>query len=115
MYLGDISEARYFLRHSGRFGYEYPERIAEAEMAITRNDLDEAELQLDKAVSLNGNLLKGHIFKALVEARLGNDSEAEKSLVLASSLDPENPFVFCTEIFNKQIRKVSGPVYCSEI
>ena len=105
MYMGDISEARYFLRHSGRFGYEYPERIAEAEMAIAGKDLDEAKLQLGKAISLNGNILKGHIYKALVETRLGNGREAEKSLDQASSLDPENPFISCTEYLMKKSDK----------
>ncbi|MCK5102777.1 MAG: DUF5107 domain-containing protein, partial [Cyclobacteriaceae bacterium] len=101
MYLGNITEAKYFLRHAGRFGYEYSERIAEAEIAIVSNNLDEATLQLDKAISINGTILKGFIFKALVENRLGNAREAEMSLAKASSLDPENPFVLCTEYILK--------------
>ncbi len=110
MYMGDISEARYFLRHSGRFGYEYPERIAEAEMAIAVNDFEQAEFHLGKAISLNGNMLKGHIFKALVETRLGNGKEAEKSLALAAFLDPENPFVFCAEYLIKNSEKSPAQV-----
>ncbi|KPL13491.1 MAG: hypothetical protein AMS26_14215 [Bacteroides sp. SM23_62] len=102
MYMGNFREAKYFLRHAGRFGYEYPERIAEAEMAIKRNDLDEADIQLDKAIAVKGNILKGHIFKALVETRLGNSREAEKWLAKASSLDAENPFVSCTEYLIKK-------------
>ena len=70
-------------------------------MAIVHNDLDEAKLQLGKAISINGNILKGHIFKALVETRLGNSREAEKNLVKASSLDADNPFVYCTEYLIK--------------
>jgi tetratricopeptide (TPR) repeat protein len=105
MYMGNPREAKYFLRNSGRFGYEYPERIAEAEMAIVQNDLNEAAIQLDKANSLNGNILKGQIYKALVETRLGNNREAEKWLARASSLDPENPFVSCTEYLIKKSDK----------
>ncbi|MCK5280402.1 MAG: DUF5107 domain-containing protein, partial [Cyclobacteriaceae bacterium] len=60
MYLGNITDAKYFLRHAGRFGYEYPERIAEAEIAIVSNNLNEAKIQLDKAISINGTILKGY-------------------------------------------------------
>jgi len=105
MYMGDFTEARYFLRHSGRFGYEYPERIAEAEMAIKRNDLYKAGILLDRAIALNGTILKGHIFNALVEASLGNSREAEESLIIASSLDAENPFVYCTDYLLHQSDK----------
>ncbi|MCK5457492.1 MAG: hypothetical protein KAI45_10240, partial [Melioribacteraceae bacterium] len=97
MYMRDIIEAKYFLRQSGRFGYEYPERIAEAEIAIANDNLEEAKHQLDKAIILNGTILKGFIFKALVEKRLGNSLKAEKMLDRASLIDSENPFVFCTE------------------
>jgi tetratricopeptide (TPR) repeat protein len=103
--MGNITEAKYFLRHSGRFGYEYPERIAEAEMAITGNDFDEAKRQLGKAISMNGNILKGHIYMALLETRLGNGKEAEIHLAQASSLDPENPFTSCTDYLMNQSDK----------
>ncbi|MCD6598353.1 MAG: DUF5107 domain-containing protein [Bacteroidales bacterium] len=97
MYMENFTEAKYFLRYSGRFGYEYPERIAEAEIAIVSNNLNEAALHLDKAIELNGTILKGYLYKALVENKLGNIQTSEKMLSKASSLDPENPFVFCTE------------------
>ena len=38
-YLDRTEDAHYYLRHAGRFGYEAPERLAEAEMAIARGDL----------------------------------------------------------------------------
>jgi tetratricopeptide (TPR) repeat protein len=111
MYMGNFNEAEFFLRRSGRFGYEYPERIAEAEMAIMRNDLNKANIHLEKAVSVNGNILKGHIFKALVEARLGNSQEAVKFLALASSLDAENPIVFCTDyLIKKSDKSIAGKI-----
>lgn len=108
MYLGDITEAKYILRHSGRFGYDYPERMAEAEIAIVSNNLIEAKSQLDKATSINGTILKGYIYKALVENRLGNSIEAEKSLAKATNLDFENPFVSCTEyLINKSDKSLA--------
>jgi len=105
MYMGNITEATYFLRYSGRFGYEYPERIAEAEIAIVKGDLKTARLHLDKAITLNETIIKGFIFKALVEHKLGNNHEAEKLLSKAVSLDAENPFVFCTEYLIKNSDK----------
>lgn len=115
MYMGNITEATYVLRHSSRFGYEYPERIAEAEIAMVKGDLVNASLHLDKAIALNEKIIKGFIYKALVEHRLGNYQEAEKWVSKASSLDTENPFVFCTEYLiknsNKSIAKTIAKRY----
>jgi len=97
MYMGDITEASFFLRYSSRFGYEYPERIAEAEIAIVKGDMKTARIHLDKAITLNETISKGFIFKALVEHRLGNNQEAEKLLSKALSLDAENPFALSAE------------------
>ncbi|MEN8227914.1 MAG: DUF5107 domain-containing protein [Bacteroidota bacterium] len=108
MYLGDYTEAAYYLRHSGRFGYAYPERIAEAEMAIAHNDLAGALLLLDKAISQNGNITKGHIYKALVETRLSNTQVAENSFNRAFALDPENPLVAFTGYILKGSKRAAA-------
>ncbi len=110
MYLGNNTEASYFLRHAGRFGYAYPERIAEAEMAIGHHDLSEAIHQLDKAIEKDGTILKGIIYKALVEQRIGNNAEAAVCLNKASSLDPENPFVAVTGYILDGAKKPAGQI-----
>ncbi len=48
---------------------------------------------------------------ALVEARLGNSQEAEKFLAMASSLDAENPIVFCTDyLIKKSDKSIAGKI-----
>jgi len=96
-YLGKFNEAIYFLRQSGRFGFEYAERIAEAEIAINRKNFREANSQLDRALKLNSTILNGYIIKALVEKNLNNSSEALVLLEKAKLIDAENPFTKCTE------------------
>ncbi|MEN8202242.1 MAG: DUF5107 domain-containing protein [Bacteroidota bacterium] len=111
MYMGDLSEAVYYLRYSGRFGYEYPERIAEAEIAMALGDPEEARLQLKKATAVNGTILKGHIYTALLETRLGNNHGAEEALAKASVLDPENPFISCTRyVMQKQDKTLAASI-----
>jgi tetratricopeptide (TPR) repeat protein len=95
-YLGRAEDAYYFLRHSGRFGYEAAERIAEAEMAIAYGELREADRHLERAVAANSSVLKGFILRTLVLNRLGRQKEARQMLDQARRLDPENAFVSCT-------------------
>jgi len=84
------------------FGFEYPERIAEAEIAIKKGDFKEAKVQLDKALKLNSTIVNGFIIKSLVENKLNNNSEALSMLEKAKLLDGENPFTLCTEyLLNK--------------
>ena len=101
-YLNQPNESIYYLRQSGRFGFEYPERIAEAEIAIKKGDFKEAKVQLDKALKLNSTIVNGFIIKSLVENKLNNNSEALSMLEKAKLLDGENPFTLCTEyLLNK--------------
>ncbi len=95
-YLGRVEDAHYFLRHSGRFGYEAAERIVEAEMAIARGELREADRHLARAIASNSSVLKGFILRALVLNRLGRGAEARQMLDQVSRLDPENVFASCT-------------------
>lgn len=97
-FLGRIEDARYFLRHSGRFGYECPERIAEAEMAIAEGDLPEADRHLARAIEVNGSVLKGFLLRALVLNRLGRTADSAVMIRRAASLDPESAFVSCARM-----------------
>lgn len=96
-YLNQFNEAIYFLRQSGRFGFEYAERIAEAEIAINRNNWEEANHQLARAIKLNTTILNGFIIKALVETNLNNNSEAFALLEKVKLIDAENPFTLCVD------------------
>ncbi|MEN8191420.1 MAG: DUF5107 domain-containing protein [Bacteroidota bacterium] len=111
MYLGDIVEAKYYLRNSGRFGYEYPERIAEAEISIVQGNYAEALTQLEKAIKLNSTIQKGFILKALVENRIGNNAIAENELLNAIVIDPDNPIILCANyIVNDLSEEISQKV-----
>lgn len=99
---GNDEEAIFSLRQSGRFGYEYAERIIEAEMAIAKKDLKTALTHLNRDVQLNGTILKGFIYKALAENHLGNTQKTKQLLENIKTLDAENVFTVCTEyILNK--------------
>ncbi|OGD21193.1 MAG: hypothetical protein A2W03_10485 [Candidatus Aminicenantes bacterium RBG_16_63_16] len=91
--LGRPEDAHYFLRHAGRFGYEAPERLAEAEMAIQAGDLREADRHLGRAIASNGTVLKGLILRALVKNRLGDVAAARRLLEEARSLEKDDVFV----------------------
>jgi tetratricopeptide (TPR) repeat protein len=105
-YLGKNEDAHYFLRHAGRFGYEAPERLAEAEMAIRRGDWGEADRHLARAIAANGTVLKGFILRALVQNRLGQGPAARQWLEQARAIDPENVVVRCVQTV---LDKGSGP------
>lgn len=97
-FLGRAEDARYFLRRSGRFGYECPERIAEAEMAIAAGDLPEADRHLARAIEVNGSVLKGFLLRALVLNRLNRSADAAGMIRRAAALDPECAFVSCARM-----------------
>jgi tetratricopeptide (TPR) repeat protein len=97
-YLGRNENAQYYLRHSGRFGYEAAERMIEAEMAIAAGDLREAEAHLARSIVVNSSVLKGLILRALVLNRLGQTASAQQMLDRARNLDPENAFVSCAGV-----------------
>ncbi len=94
-YLGKTEDAHYHLRHSGRFGYEAAERMAEAEMASAAGDMRAAEAHLARAIAVNGSILKPLILRALVLKRLNRVQEAREMLDRAQRIDPENAFVSC--------------------
>lgn len=94
-YLGRAGDAHYYLRQSGRFGFEAAERIAEAEMAIASGDLEAADDHLGRATAVNGSLLKGFVLRSLVARRLGRPEASRRWLEAARILDPEHPFVGC--------------------
>jgi tetratricopeptide (TPR) repeat protein len=96
-YLGQYDEAVYFLRHSGRFGFEFAERIAEAEIAVNRDDFAEANQQLAKALRLNSTLVSVFVLKAMVEKKLDNTTEALALLARAKEIDSESSFSQCAE------------------
>jgi tetratricopeptide (TPR) repeat protein len=95
-HLGRTRDAHYFLRHSGRFGFEAAERIAEAEMEIAAGNLEAADRHLARATAVNGTVLKGFILRSLVARRQGRQEAARRSLEAARALDPENPLVGCS-------------------
>jgi tetratricopeptide (TPR) repeat protein len=105
-YLDRPEDAHYFLRHAGRFGYEAPGRVAEAEMAIRRGDWREADRHLARAIAANGTVAKGYILRACVEDRLGEAATARRLLEQAASLDPENSLVLSVRA---ALDKASGP------
>ncbi len=94
-HLGRARDAHYFLRQSGRFGFEAAERVAEAEMAIAAGDLEGADGHLGRATAVDGSILKGFILRSLVSRRLGRPEAARRYLDAARILDPEHPFVGC--------------------
>ena len=100
-YSGNFNEAVYFLRMAGRFGYQYAERIAEAEIALNNKDFETAQAQLTQALKLNNTMLNSYLIKALVEKRLNNDRQAEKLLQTAKSVDAENAFTQSAEYLLK--------------
>lgn len=89
-------DARYFLRHAGRFGYEAPERVAEAEMAIRRGDWRDADAHLARAIAANGTVAKGYVLRSFVRNRLGDAAAARRLLDQAAALDPENSLVLAS-------------------
>ncbi len=112
-YAGNRQASVFYLRQSGRFEYECAERIAEAEMAIAKNDLTKALEHLDRAIQLNGTILKGFMYKALVEKRQGHEKAAKQLLDQIRKLDAENVFTACSDFIvngypndmGKQIQK----------
>lgn len=94
---GNIKEAIYHFRQAGRFGYEYPERIAEAQMAIQRKNYAEALKHLERAVALNGTVVLGHVLKALVLRRLKRGKGAAECLKRAKQASAYNPFIIVCE------------------
>ncbi len=96
-FAGNQQEAVFYLRQSGRFGFEYAEKIAEAEMAIIKNDPALASEHLDRALRLNGTILKGYIYKALIEKRQGHDRIAGQLFESVRKLDAENVFTACLD------------------
>ena len=94
-YLGRTRDAHYFLRQSGRFGFEAAERIAEAEMEIAAGRLEAADGHLARATAVDGTVLKGYILRGLVAGRSGRPEAARRYLESARVLDPEHPFAAC--------------------
>jgi tetratricopeptide (TPR) repeat protein len=107
-YMGNYDEAVYWLRMSGRFGFEYAERIAEAEIALNINDLKKAQTHLARALKLNSTMVNSFLLKALLEKKLGNDKVAINLLDTAKTIDAENPFTQCTEYILKNIPRDLG-------
>ena len=96
-FTGNLQEATFFLRQSGRFGFEYAERIAEAEMAIGINDLALASTHLDRALQLNQTILKAYIYKAIIEKRRNHDRQAVDLIAMIRKMDAENVFTTCSD------------------
>ncbi len=108
-YLGRVEDAHYYLRHSGRFGYEAAERIAEAKMAIAAGDMRGADAHLARSIAVNGSVLKAFILRALVLNRLGQPTLAAQMLEKARVLDPENAFVLCAQLILTHSASSSSP------
>ncbi len=100
-YMKQYDEAVYYLRMSGRFGFQYAERFAESEIAINRKDLNEAERQLHRVLKLNSTMLKGFLINSLLEKKRGNKDESLTLWETAKSIDAENPMTLCTEYIIK--------------
>ena len=97
-YLGKSEEAISALRYAGRFGYEAQERIAEAEIAISGNRYEEALRQLDRAVALSPDLLRGRVLKAMTLNRMLRKDAARQELEAAAAIDPENALLSCCRL-----------------
>jgi tetratricopeptide (TPR) repeat protein len=82
-------------------------------MAIAKNDLAKASEHLDRAIQLNGTILKGFIYKALLEKQQGHEKNAKQLFEEVRKRDAENVFTACTDFIlngysddiGKQIQK----------
>jgi tetratricopeptide (TPR) repeat protein len=92
---GDIGEAIYQLRQSSRFGYEYQERVVEAQIAINSNNLNLADKHLRKAIKFSKVMCLPFILRAIVLKKLGNLDEAQLMMTEGKKASPHSPISDC--------------------